>query len=129
MKDLFKDFSRLEEHSSLNAKGTGLGLSICKNIIEQMGGSIDVESKQGQGTKFKINLNLRATDRIVFFDLADSDQQKLEKFKRMKAFNFTDKFNQYFTEKGKRDIDQTSDELLTEYQFVLEQTKPEIKLM
>lgn len=36
--------------------GTGLGLVSCKNITEQHGGSIDVESKIGQGTKFIINL-------------------------------------------------------------------------
>ena len=32
--------------------GTGLGLSICKSIIEQMGGSIGVESKDGEGSCF-----------------------------------------------------------------------------
>jgi signal transduction histidine kinase len=41
---LFTDYSRLEEHEDMNAKGTGLGLSICKNIIEQMGGNVEVES-------------------------------------------------------------------------------------
>ena len=44
---LFKDYSRLEEHEGMNAKGTGLGLSICKNIIEQMGGDVQVESELG----------------------------------------------------------------------------------
>jgi signal transduction histidine kinase len=31
---LFMDFSKLDEHSKINAQGTGLGLSICKRIIE-----------------------------------------------------------------------------------------------
>jgi len=31
---LFMDFSRLDEHSKMNAQGTGLGLSICKRMIE-----------------------------------------------------------------------------------------------
>jgi len=38
--------------------GTGLGLAITHGIIEQHGGSIDVESQTGQGTRFIINLPL-----------------------------------------------------------------------
>jgi signal transduction histidine kinase len=33
-----------------NRQGTGLGLSICKNIIEQMGGSVEVKSEVNVGT-------------------------------------------------------------------------------
>lgn len=47
---LFKDFSRLEEHEEKNKSGTGLGLSICKNIIQQMGGKVTVESEIGVGS-------------------------------------------------------------------------------
>lgn len=31
--NLFKDYSRLQEHQKMNAKGTGLGMSICKKLI------------------------------------------------------------------------------------------------
>ncbi len=37
-------------------KGSGLGLSICKDIIEEHGGTIDVQSKPGQGTTFILTL-------------------------------------------------------------------------
>lgn len=40
-------------------KGTGLGLSICYGIINQMGGKIDVESRQGEGACFKISLPVK----------------------------------------------------------------------
>ena len=57
---LFQDFAKLHEHKHMNLAGTGLGLSICKNIIEQMGGSVVVESEEGVGTKFKITIGLKA---------------------------------------------------------------------
>lgn len=41
-------------------QGTGLGLSICHSIIERHGGSIWFETAQGQGTKFKVRIPLRA---------------------------------------------------------------------
>lgn len=54
---IYEEFSR--EHSTTENKvpGTGLGLSIIKSMIELMGGSIQVESRQGIGTKFTIDLS------------------------------------------------------------------------
>jgi two-component system, NtrC family, sensor kinase len=40
-------------------RGTGLGLSICYRIIERLGGEIDVKSKKGHGTTFKIKLPVK----------------------------------------------------------------------
>jgi len=56
---LFIDFNRLDENAHRNRKGTGLGLSICKKIIEKMGGSVRVESKIGEGSKFIFNLKTK----------------------------------------------------------------------
>lgn len=55
-KKLFLNFGKLDENSHLNREGTGLGLSICKNIIEQQGGTVSVQSTVGKGTKFVINI-------------------------------------------------------------------------
>lgn len=41
---VFADYTRLQEHSKMNFKGTGLGLGICKNLIEKMGGQVEIDS-------------------------------------------------------------------------------------
>lgn len=46
-------------------KGTGLGLSVCHTIIEKHSGSIEVESKYGVGTTFKIDLPCTASRRTA----------------------------------------------------------------
>lgn len=57
-KSIFNRFFKINE----TAKGTGLGLSICKAIIEQMHGTITVESEEGQGTTFSIKLPIHNPD-------------------------------------------------------------------
>ena len=53
---LFINFGKLEEHDQINHSGTGLGLSICKQLIEQMGGHVSVNSALGQGTTFVVEM-------------------------------------------------------------------------
>jgi uridine kinase len=65
LKKLFIDFGKLDENSKVNAQGTGLGLSICKKIVEQMGGSVDVQSKIGVGTSFNIILKTKCKVRNI----------------------------------------------------------------
>ena len=62
---IYEEFSR--EHSTTENKvpGTGLGLPIIKSMIELMGGSIQVESRQGIGTKFTVDLS---------FDIASKEE-------------------------------------------------------
>lgn len=51
---IFDRFVRVNEKNNLNIEGTGLGLTITKELLECMGGSINVESIYGQGTIFTI---------------------------------------------------------------------------
>ncbi|MBN2829989.1 MAG: response regulator [Candidatus Cloacimonetes bacterium] len=56
LKKIFNPFEQGENSSSFSEKGTGLGLSISKKIIEELGGSIRVESEVGKGTTFYVEL-------------------------------------------------------------------------
>lgn len=49
---IFEEFSR--EHTSMETRvaGTGLGLPIVKSLVDRMGGTIEVESEEGKGTRF-----------------------------------------------------------------------------
>ncbi len=51
-KKMFEPFAQEHGEDRSESKGTGLGLAIVKRIIDQMGGTIEVESKTGVGTKF-----------------------------------------------------------------------------
>lgn len=59
MDRLFKKFSRAEKGTSERVKGTGLGLYLAKYFIELHGGDIEVESKLGEGTRFRFRLPVR----------------------------------------------------------------------
>lgn len=56
---IFYKFRRIDNHLSVLVGGTGLGLYWCQKIIELHGGKIDVTSRLGKGTTFKISVPLQ----------------------------------------------------------------------
>ena len=77
---IFEEFSR--EHTTTENKvaGTGLGLPIVKSMIELMGGSIQVESTQGVGTKFTVDISFdMASESDVYRDQISEQPDVLEK--------------------------------------------------
>ena len=63
---IFDAFTRAESSMTNKIQGTGLGMAITKNLVEAMGGTIDVESELSQGSCFEVLIDLRiAEDRFV----------------------------------------------------------------
>lgn len=62
LEHIFEPFSREDETSANKVQGSGLGLAIVSNIVKLMGGVLNVESTQGQGSKFIITLHLQFQD-------------------------------------------------------------------
>ena len=63
---IFDAFTRAESSLTNKIQGTGLGMAITKNLVEAMGGTIDVESELGQGSCFEVLLDLKiAEDRTA----------------------------------------------------------------
>lgn len=56
LEHIFEDFTRAQTSTESGQFGTGLGMAIVKKIVDLMGGTIDVQSKQGVGTTFTVTL-------------------------------------------------------------------------
>ena len=57
-KRVFEPFERERTSTVSKIQGTGLGMAIAKNIIDMMGGTIDLHTKKGEGTEFVLRLEL-----------------------------------------------------------------------
>ncbi len=62
---IFDAFTRAENSTTNKVQGTGLGMAITKNIVELMGGTIEVSSKVGKGTIFTVELELRIPEKQI----------------------------------------------------------------
>lgn len=83
---IFEPFERERTSTVSKIQGTGLGMAISKNIIDMMGGSIEVITEQGKGTEFIIRLTLRLQpDR--------RSERKIAELEGLKALVVDDDFN------------------------------------
>ena len=61
-KHLFEEFSREENSTTSGVQGTGLGLALSKSIVQLLGGSIECESRQNEGSTFTITMPFELQD-------------------------------------------------------------------
>jgi len=65
LETIFQPFSREDSRKTAGIQGTGLGMAITKNLVELMGGTIEVESEPDRGSTFSIGLELRIEEQKV----------------------------------------------------------------
>ena len=75
-KTIFEAFTRERTSTVSGTQGTGLGMAISKNLVEMMGGSISVESKEGKGSEFIVRIPCRigeSDNTVVEAESAEAD--------------------------------------------------------
>ncbi|WP_372999409.1 transporter substrate-binding domain-containing protein [Sulfurimonas sp.] len=81
--DLFNHFTQVDNSTTKREDGTGLGLAICKELVEIMGGKIDVQSEYGEGSTFSFELTFDISN--VKVDSKTSLQNTKPHFKNIKT--------------------------------------------
>ena len=64
---VFDSFSRERSSTQSGIKGTGLGMAITRNIVDMMGGTISLTSKEGKGTEFVVTLNFKTLEKATVY--------------------------------------------------------------
>ena len=83
---IFEPFERERTSTVSRIQGTGLGMAITKNIVDMMGGTIEVQTAQGKGTEFIIRVPLRA-------QTEHRPVEKITELEGLKALVVDDDFN------------------------------------
>ena len=65
---IFEPFSREQSSTVSGIQGTGLGMAISKNIVDMMGGTIEVRSKEGVGTEFIVCVEFRTSAKVIRYE-------------------------------------------------------------
>ena len=59
LKTIYEPFTRAKSTTVSGIQGTGLGMAITKNIVDMMGGTIEIQSREGEGTETILNFEFR----------------------------------------------------------------------
>ena len=65
---VFDSFSRERTSTQSGMNGTGLGMAITINIVDMMGGTISLTSKEGKGTEFVVTLNFKTLEKATVYE-------------------------------------------------------------
>ena len=85
LEHLFEPFSREQTSTVSGIEGMGLGMAIVKKIVDRMGGTITVKSRQGEGTEVTVILPFKVSSHPV-----TNEMQALSRKKQMETFSETE---------------------------------------
>ena len=85
-KKIFEPFERERTSTVSRIQGTGLGMAMTKNIVDMMGGTIEVQTAQGKGTEFTVCVPMRA-------QTEQRPVEKITELEGLKALVVDDDFN------------------------------------
>jgi len=80
---IFDRFYQVDSSMARQYGGAGLGLTICKSIMEWHGGSIEVESQEGKGSKFIAVFSQKAPEYRAFANVADDEDRTSESIAKL----------------------------------------------
>ncbi len=83
MQRLFQPFSQATVSTARKYGGTGLGLVICKNLVENMGGKIQVESNTNQGSAFSFTVTTQIAKKPPSYTLQDAINKNANSISRL----------------------------------------------
>ena len=86
IKHIFEPFERERNTTISGIQGTGLGMAITKNIVDMMHGTIDIQSRQGEGTTATVEFEFKINTGHI-------DLHTMEEFKNCRALVVDDDFN------------------------------------
>ncbi len=103
---IFEKFAQIDSSDQKKYKGTGLGLALCKNLVELLGGTINVESEPDKGTLMKFSIPFRTLQHNLKekdFSLINGVQENKTDIKNRILIIENDAETRYYYDKYLRD--------------------------